>query len=69
MNKSKLWHEIDWKQANEKVFKIQEEIVMAYREGDLQKVYRKQRTLIPTWDAAFIAVRTHQKVTFQKKDK
>lgn len=41
MNKSKLWHEIDWKQANEKIFKIQEEIVTAYREGDLQKVYRK----------------------------
>lgn len=58
MNKSKLWHEIDWKQANEKVFKIQEEIVTAYREGDLQKVYRKQRTLVTTWDAACIAVRT-----------
>lgn len=58
MKTSKEWHDIDWKQCYDKVFKMQEEIVKAYKSGDLQKVYRKQRLLVTTLDAACIAVRT-----------
>ena len=42
---TKEWHEIDWKQCYEKVFSIQEEIVIAYRNKDLQKVYIKHESL------------------------
>lgn len=43
MKTTKEWHDIDCKQCYSKVFNIQEEIVKAYKSGDLQKVFRKQR--------------------------
>jgi hypothetical protein len=37
------WHDIPWKQYNQEISKIQQEIVMAYKNNDLRTVYQLQR--------------------------
>lgn len=46
---AKEWQEIDW--ANQKVAKIQEEIVKAAQEKNWSKVYKLQRKLIYSFSA------------------
>jgi RNA-directed DNA polymerase len=51
------WHIIPWKTFYGEVALLQEELIMAYRKGDMKMVYRLQRKLISSAAARAIAVR------------
>jgi RNA-directed DNA polymerase len=55
--KAERWHKIDWRAANERMGKLQEEIITEYRKGEIKKVYELQRKLIRSFDARALAVR------------
>jgi RNA-directed DNA polymerase len=62
----KMWREIDWKQAEKVVFKLQKRIYRASNCGDVKTVRRLQKTLIRSWYARLLATR---KVTQDNKGK
>lgn len=51
------WHSINWRQVNKSVGKTQMEMVVAYRKGDLDKVYKLQYKLITSFEGRALAVR------------
>ncbi|XWK91446.1 MAG: group II intron reverse transcriptase/maturase [Phormidium sp.] len=61
-----MWREIDWKQAEKVVFKLQKRIYRASNCGDVKTVRRLQKTLIRSWYARLLATR---KVTQDNKGK
>lgn len=61
MNKQKIlksgWNTINWLKTNEIVFKLQQEIYTASKEGDLRKIRRFQHKLLESAAARFAAVK------------
>jgi RNA-directed DNA polymerase len=64
MNKSKTqnkltveWNQINWRQAERRVFKLQKRIFQASERGDVKAVRQMQKTLIRSWSARLVAVR------------
>ena len=51
------WHTIPWKSFYEKIAKLQQELVMAYKVNDSKRVYRLQREIVSSMAARSIAVR------------
>jgi RNA-directed DNA polymerase len=51
------WQEIDWKQVERVVFKLQKRIYRASNCGDVKAVRRLQKTLIRSWAARLLATR------------
>ena len=51
------WNEIDWRQIEVKMFKLQKRIFQASERGDVKAVRKLQKTLIRSWSARAIAVR------------
>ncbi len=60
------WKNIDWRKAEQCVFKLQKRIYQASKSGDKVQVRKLQRMLISSWYAKCIAVR---KVTQENKGK
>jgi RNA-directed DNA polymerase len=63
MPKTKLqtivgWNEIDWQKCQTTVFKLQRRIYQASKDGDTQQVHKLQKTLLRSWNAKLLAVRT-----------
>jgi RNA-directed DNA polymerase len=63
MPKTKLqtivgWNEIDWRKCQTTVFKLQKRIYQASKDGDIQQVHKLQKTLLRSWFAKLLAVRT-----------
>ena len=51
------WEDINWRQVERYVFKLQKRIYAASRRGDVKKVRKLQRTLMRSWSNKVIAVR------------
>jgi RNA-directed DNA polymerase len=51
------WNNINWRQLERVVFKLQKRIFRASQRGDLKAVRRLQKTLMKSWGAKLIAVR------------
>jgi RNA-directed DNA polymerase len=51
------WKNINWKQIERKVFKLQKRIYKASERGDVKAVKRLQKTLSRSWSAKMLAVR------------
>ncbi len=51
------WQELDWKQVEKIVFKLQKRIYQASERGDVQAVRKLQKTLIRSWAARLWATR------------
>lgn len=57
MEKTEGWRQINWKQVEQTVFKLQKRIYAASRCGDIQRVRKLQKTLMRSWSARVLAVR------------
>ncbi|WP_413162206.1 group II intron reverse transcriptase/maturase [Capilliphycus salinus ALCB114379] len=57
VNPIQQWNQIDWKNAEKRVFKLQKRIYKASRRDDVLAVRRLQKTLIKSWTAKCLAVR------------
>jgi RNA-directed DNA polymerase len=51
------WRQINWRQAEKAVFKLQKRIYRASNRGDVKTVRRLQKTLMKSWYARVLAVR------------
>ncbi|AFZ49363.1 group II intron reverse transcriptase/maturase [Dactylococcopsis salina] len=51
------WSQIDWKEIEIRVFKLQKRIYRASLSGDVAKVHKLQRLLLRSWCAKLLAVR------------
>ena len=51
------WGDVDWKQIEINVFKLQRRIFRASQSGDVAKVHKLQRLLLRSWSAKVLAVR------------
>ncbi|ACK69423.1 RNA-directed DNA polymerase (Reverse transcriptase) [Gloeothece citriformis PCC 7424] len=51
------WNQINWKQLERRVFKLQKRIFQAASRGDVRTVRRLQKTLLRSWSAKMLAVR------------
>jgi|LakMenE18May11ns_1017448.scaffolds.fasta_scaffold9945763_3 retron-type reverse transcriptase len=51
------WHQVPWKEYYGTVFKMQEQIVMAYRRKNLKRVKELQRKLVNSKEGQFLAIR------------
>ena len=51
MNIANSWNDIDWVEAQRKLADLQYEILKAYRENDLAKVYKLQQQLVRSFAA------------------
>jgi len=51
------WRQINWRQAEKAVFKLQKWIYRASNRGDVKTVRRLQKTLMKSWYARVLAVR------------
>jgi len=51
------WHEIDWRLANDKVLKLQQLILEAFRMEKMSEVKRLQNDLTRSFSARALAVR------------
>jgi RNA-directed DNA polymerase len=51
------WRQINWRQAEKTVFKLQKRIYRASNRGDVKTVRRLQKTLMKSWYARVLAVR------------
>jgi len=51
------WREIDWKQIERRIYKLQKRIYRASSRGDVKVVRQLQKTLIRSWSAKALAVR------------
>ena len=50
------WHDIPWKPFHQQVSKIEEEIVMAYKNKNLRLVYQLQRKLVTSLSGRALAI-------------
>ena len=57
VNSIQQWNQIDWKNAEKRVFKLQKRIYKASRRDDVLTVRRLQKTIIKSWTAKCLAVR------------
>lgn len=55
--KAELWHKINWKAAQTRTGRLQEEIIKKYLEGEINEVYKLQRKLVRSFAARALAVR------------
>lgn len=55
--KTEGWRQINWKQVEQTVFKLQKRIYAASRCGDVKRVRRLQKTLLRSWSGRVLAVR------------
>jgi RNA-directed DNA polymerase len=55
--KTEGWRQINWKQIERRVFKLQKLIYTASRCGDMQRVRKLQKTLMQSWSGRVLAVR------------
>ncbi len=60
------WKEIDWKTAEQNVFKLQKRIYKASKSGNVRLARKLQKLLVKSWSARLIAVR---RVTQENKGK
>ena len=51
------WNNIEWKEVEVRVFKLQKRIYRASQSGDVAKVHKLQRLLLRSWCAKLLAVR------------
>ena len=51
------WSQVDWREVEIRVFKLQKRIYQASRSGDVTKVHKLQRLLLRSWCAKLLAVR------------
>lgn len=51
------WHDINWRQLEYRVYKLQKRIYRASSRGDVKAVRRLQKTLMKSWSARCLAVR------------
>ncbi len=51
------WKDINWRQVERYVFKLQKRIYAASRRGDVRKVRKLQKTLMSSWSNKVLAVR------------
>ena len=51
------WKNIEWKEVEVRVFKLQKRIYRASQSGDVAKVHKLQRLLLRSWCAKLLAVR------------
>ncbi len=51
------WSQIDWREVEVRVFKLQKRIYRASQSGDVAKVHKLQRLLLRSWCAKLLAVR------------
>ena len=51
------WSQIDWREVELRVFKLQKRIYRASQSGDVAKVHKLQRLLLRSWCAKLLAVR------------
>ena len=51
------WNDIEWKEVEVRVFKLQKRIYRASLSGDVAKVHKLQRLLLRSWCAKLLAVR------------
>jgi RNA-directed DNA polymerase len=51
------WSQIDWREVEVRVFKLQKRIYRASQSGDVTKVHKLQRLLLRSWCAKLLAVR------------
>ena len=58
------WKDIDWKSAEQKVFKLQKRIYRASENGNVELIHKLQKILVKSWSARLLAVR---KVTQENK--
>ncbi len=56
-NNSVEWENINWRQVERYVFKLQKRIYAASRRGEVPKVRKLQRTLMRSWSNKVLAVR------------
>ncbi len=60
------WKEINWRQVERYVFKLQKRIYAASRRGDVKQVRKLQKTLMRSWSNKVLAIR---KVTQENRGK
>ncbi len=65
-NSTLTWQEINWKQMEKRVFKLQKRIYQASCRGDVKTLRGLQKVLIKSWSAKCLAVR---RVTQENKGK
>ncbi|AFZ51627.1 group II intron reverse transcriptase/maturase [Dactylococcopsis salina] len=51
------WNQIDWKEVEIRVFKLQKRIYRASQSGDVARVHKLQKLLLRSWCAKLLAVR------------
>jgi RNA-directed DNA polymerase len=51
------WHEINWRQLERRVYKLQKRIYQSSQRGDVKALRRLQKTLMKSWSARVLAVR------------
>ncbi len=51
------WRQINWRQLEKRVFKLQKRIYQASKRGDVKALRRLQKTLMKSWSARALAVR------------
>ena len=51
------WNQVNWRQAEKEVLRLQQRIFMAKVRGDQQRVESLQRLLASSWSAKLLAVR------------
>jgi RNA-directed DNA polymerase len=51
------WKDIDWKQIQKNVYRLQTRIFKAKRRGDTKQVHRLQKLLMKSWSAKLLSVR------------
>ncbi|MHC5823724.1 MAG: reverse transcriptase N-terminal domain-containing protein [Nostoc sp.] len=52
------WHSINWRKLERSVYKLQKRIYQASARGDVKAYRRLQKTLMKSWSARALAVRT-----------
>lgn len=57
MSETQEWDQINWKNLERRVFKLQKRIYQASKRGETKAVRRLQKTLLHSWSAKMIAVR------------
>ncbi|WP_313890562.1 reverse transcriptase N-terminal domain-containing protein [Aetokthonos hydrillicola] len=60
------WKDINWRQVERYVFKLQKRIYAASRHGDVKRVRKLQKTLMRSWSNKVLAVR---RVTVENQGK
>ena len=51
------WGNVDWRQVDRRIFKLQKRIFDASRRGDVKRVRQLQKTMMRSWSNRMLAVR------------